>query len=155
VFNYLRHPGIWEEVRENMLKYHEIKQRSPASFIVSVSHTIGWINAWELPEFHTFIKTETPQFVIWNNIIHSPEHMAIWCIPAGLKQRIQAKWRAYDWGKYKDDIEGIITYMNSRQPTDDELRKHYTIFATHDKLRDENLLAILPADIVEEIIPYA
>ena len=154
VFNYLRYPGVWAEVKDNMLKYHEIKQRSPESFIVSVSHTIGWVNAWELPEFHTFIKTETPAFVIWNNIIHSPEHMAIWCIPARLKQRIQAKWQAYDWGKYKDDIEGIITYMNSRQPTNDELHKHYTVFATHDKLRGENLLDILPAEIVEEIVPY-
>jgi len=154
VYDYLRHPGVWAEVKDNMLKYHEIKKRSPESFIVSVSHTIGWVNAWELPEFHTFIKTETPEFVIWNNIIHSPEHMAMWCIPARLKQRIQARWQAYDWGKYKDDIEGIITYMNSRQPTDDELRKHYTVFATHDKLRDENLLAILPAEIVEEIVPY-
>jgi sulfatase maturation enzyme AslB (radical SAM superfamily) len=154
VYDYLRHPGVWAEVKDNMLKYHEIKKRSSASFIVSVSHTIGWVNAWELPEFHTFIKNETPQFVIWNNIIHSPEHMAIWCIPARLKQRIQAKWQTYDWGKYKNDIEGIITYMNSRQPTDDELLKHYQVFATHDKLRDENLLEILPAEIVEEIMPY-
>lgn len=154
VYDYLRHPGVWAEVKDNMLKYHEIKKRSPESFIVSVSHTIGWVNAWELPEFHTFIKTETPEFVIWNNIIHSPEHMAIWCIPAGLKKRIQAKWQAYDWGKYKTDIEGIITYMNSRQPSDDELRKHYKMFTTHDKLRDENLLDILPTEIVKEIMPY-
>lgn len=154
VYDYLRHPGVWAEVKDNMLKYHEIKKRSPESFIVSVSHTIGWVNAWELPEFHDFIGNELPEFVIWNNIIHSPEHMAIWCIPAGLKARIEDKWRSHNWGKYKNDIEGIITYMNSRQPTDEQLRKYYTTFATHDKLRNENLLDILPNSIVEEIRPY-
>lgn len=154
VYDYLRHPGNWDDVKDNMLKYHEIKKRSPDSFIVSVSHTIGWVNAWELPEFHEFIKTETPEFVIWNNIIHNPEHMAIWCIPANLKKRIEQKWRAYDWGKYKNDIEGIITYMNSKQPTDEELRKHYKVFAKHDVLRNENLLDILPADILEDIKSY-
>jgi len=151
VYDYLRHPGVWSEVKDNMLKYHEIKKRSPESFIVSVSHTIGWINAWELPEFHNFIKNETPEFIIWNNIIHSPEHMAIWCIPADLKNRIENKWRTYNWGKYATDIEGIITYMKSKQPTDSELRKHYQVFATHDKLRNEHLLSILPTDIVDDI----
>lgn len=154
VYDYLRHPGNWAEVKENMIKYHEIKKRSPDSFIVSVSHTIGWINAWELPEFHEFIKTETPQFLIWNNIIHNPSHMAIWCIPASLKQRIEAKWRTYEWGVHKNDIEGIITFMNSHQPTDDDLRKHYRMFKRHDEVRHESLLATLPAEIVEEIRPY-
>lgn len=154
VYEYLRHPGVWSEVKDNMLKYHEIKKRSPDSFIVSVTHTIGWINAWELPEFHEFIKTETPQFTVWNNIIHSPEHMAIWCMPASLKQRVEAKWRTYDWGKYTSAIEGIITYMNSKQPTDEQLREFYKVFARHDAVRNENLLEVLPASIVDEIRPY-
>ena len=154
VYDYLRHPGVWAEVKDNMLKYHEIKKRSSESFIVSVSHTIGWVNAWELPEFHTFIKTETPQFLIWNNIIHNPSHMAIWCIPASLKKRIEDKWRAYDWGIHKNDIEGIITFMNSHQPSDEDLSKYYATFKKHDEVRNENLLDILPKDIVSEIAPF-
>lgn len=154
VYDYLRHPGNWQEVKDNMFKYHEIKKRSSESFIVSVSHTIGWINAWELPEFHEFIKTETPEFVIWNNIIHSPAHMAIWCIPSNLKKRIEEKWRAYDWGKYKSDIEGIITFMYSKQPTNEEIRSYYKVFQKHDILRNENLLNVVPEDILEDIKPY-
>ena len=154
VYDYLRHPGNWAEVKDNMLKYHDIKKRSPESFIVSVSHTIGWINAWELPEFHEFIKRQTPEFVIWNNLIHHPPHMAIWCIPETLKQRIETKWRSYDWGKYKNDIEGIITFMNSKQPSADELRRYYQTFAKHDVLRNENLLDIIPVDILDEVKPY-
>ena len=113
-FEYLRHPGKWEEVEQNIRMYHDLRVNlASPKFQVSISHTIGWLNAWELPEFHTWIKTNTPMFSIWNNIIHYPPHMAIYMIPASLKKRIEAKWLAYDWGKYDNDIKGIITYMNS------------------------------------------
>ena len=155
VFEYLRHPGKWDEVEANMLKYHELCSKLDSNkFRVSISHTIGWVNAWELPEFHMFVKNKTPQFSIWNNIIHYPPHMAIYMIPAGLKKRIEDKWRAHHWGKYQHDIEGIITYMNSQQPTDAEIAHAYNTFKTHDTARNENLLDILPTEIVEEIRPY-
>ena len=155
VYEYLRHPGNWEEVRENFLKYNELSQRNHRWKLgMSVSHTIGWINAWELPEFHTFVKTNAPTFRIWNNIIHFPQHMSIYMIPASLKKRIEEKWKTYDWGKYNKDVSAIINFMNSQQPTDDELRKAYKEFARYDAVRGENLLDILPAEIVDEIKPY-
>ena len=154
-YEYLRHPGNWDEVRSNFLAYHDLQIRNPNwRWGVSVSHTIGWINSWELPEFHDFVKTETPYFKIWNNIIHYPPHMAVYMIPSSLKKRIEAKWLAYNWGRYDKDVKAILTLMNSQQPTDEELRNAYKTFKVNDKLRNECLLDILPAEIVEEIRPY-
>jgi hypothetical protein len=155
VYNYLRHPGEWEEVKANMFAYNDmIKTINRRKIGPSVSHTIGWINAWELPEFHTFVKDELDEFKIWNNIIHHPPHMAVYMIPATLKDRIKAKWATYDWGRYKNDIAGIVSLMYSRQPSDDELKQAYKTFKQHDTVRNENLLNILPEEIVEEIRPY-
>ena len=154
-YEYLRHPGNWNEVESNLLQYHDLRlELNKPNFQVSISHTIGWINAWELPEFHTYIKEKTPTFSIWNNIIHYPPHMAIYMIPASLKRRIEDKWNSYDWGKYANDIKGIITYMNSQQPSDDEIRNAYKTFKIHDTARNENLIHALPEEIAEEIIPY-
>lgn len=155
MYEYLRHPGKWDEVHENILQYEALVKRLNTHRIgPSVSHTIGWLNAWELPEFHTFVKTEAPSFAIWNNLIHYPPHMAIYMIPATLKKRIEDKWREYDWGKYTHDIEGIITFMNSKQPSDEEIRQAYNMFKIHDTPRNENLLDVVPKEIVDEIKPY-
>ena len=154
-YEYLRHPASWPEVEENILKYHELRQSmARKNFQVSISHTIGWINAWELPEFHLYIAKNTPLFSVWNNIIHYPPHMALWMIPASLKKRIENKWRSYDWKRYSKDIEGIINHMNSKQPTDEEIREAYKTFARHDTVRNESLLAAIPEEIVDEIKPY-
>lgn len=155
LYEYLRHPGKWDEVESNLMQYHKLrKQLDTKRFRVSISHTIGWLNAWELPEFHSYIKEKAPLFVIWNNIIHHPPHMAIYMIPASLKKRIEDKWRAHDWGTYTNDIEGIITFMNSKQPTDAEITNAFKTFKTHDTARNENLLTVVPLEIIEEIKPY-
>ena len=84
VYNYLRHPGNWDEVSQNILKYKELTELYPNNFGVTYSHTIGWINAWYLPEFHTWAAENTPNFRIWDNIIHWPKHMSIVTIPVVL-----------------------------------------------------------------------
>jgi MoaA/NifB/PqqE/SkfB family radical SAM enzyme len=155
MYEYLRHPGKWDEVESNLMQYHELaKKLDHKRFRTSISHTIGWLNAWNLPEFHTYIREETPRFVIWNNIIHYPTHMTLYMIPASLKKRIEEKWRAYDWKNYTKDVEGIINHMYSKQPSDEEIREAYKVFAKHDAVRNENLLSVIPAEILDEIRPF-
>ena len=154
-YEYLRHPGVWSEVEENITKYNDLRIKFAGhGFAISVSHTIGWINAWTLPEFHTYFKTKAPLFRIWNNIIHQPTHMSIYMIPAGLKTKITEKWEAYDWGEYTTDVKAILKFMNSQQPTDAEIKKAYEQFKKTDVLRNENLLDVVPKEILDDIRPY-
>ena len=148
-YNYLRHPGNWDEVKENLLKYHKIPNVG-----FSYSHTIGWLNAWELPEFHTWTRNNTPRFAIWNNIIHRPRHMSIVMLPKEAKQKIENKWRSYDWGRYKNEIDGIINFMYSEQPTDEEIAKEYKEFKRYDSVRNENILDIIPDELIHETKRY-
>lgn len=154
-YEYLRHPGIWGDVETNIDRYNELLNRFYGKgFNISVSHTIGWINAWALPEFHTYFKNKAPLFRIWNNIIHQPTHMSIYMIPASLKVRITEKWNSYDWGDYTQDVNAILKFMNSQQPTDSEIKTAYEQFKKTDALRNENLLDVLPKEILDEIRPY-
>lgn len=144
MYEYLRHPAQWNEVSKNLLDYH----RTGMNF--SYSHTIGWLNAYHVPDFHTWARDNTPRFPIWNNIIHSPQHMSIVSIPTEAKDVIESRWRSYDWGPYAKDLQGILNFMRSEQPTDDEIRVGYQEFARYDRVRGENVLDVIP----EQILPY-
>lgn len=152
MYEYLRHPGKWDEVKQNLLQYNELKN-DPANSVLGLSYTytIGWLNAWQLLEFHTWVKENTPNIRIWNNIIHNPKHMSIVSIPLRVKEQIAARWGTHNWGEYENDIAGIIKFMFSEQPTDDELRRLYTTFSKNDAIRNENIRNIIPAEFKSSI----
>lgn len=146
MYNYLRHPGNWDEVKENLLKYHSIPNVG-----FSISHTIGWLNAYNLPEFHSWCRQNLPRFRIWNNIIHWPRHMSIVMIPRDVKDMIADKWKNYDWKEYRTDIDGILNFMYSEQPSDSEIRKTYEEFIRYDKVRNENVITVIPEEIKDYV----
>lgn len=154
VYDYLRHPGKWSEVQENILKYKELSEEFPDNLGFSYSHTIGWINAWQLPEFHSWIKEHTPNFRIWDNIIHWPRHMSIIMLPKSAKEKIEQKWKSFDWGQYAGNIQGIINFMNSEQPSDQEIRDEYKKFAVHDDYRNEKTIDVIAEEIREDVRPF-
>ena len=143
-YEYLRHPGKWEEVLGNMHKYHAAAMQYPKLY-VSVSYTISWLNAFDLPLMHALIREQFPKFSIWNNIVHYPEHMALWAIPTEIKDNILATWNAFDWPEqYRNDIEGIKKYMYSREITEEQFKQNLEVLRKTDKLRSEDLLTSIP-----------
>jgi organic radical activating enzyme len=157
VYEYLRHPAQWDTVNKNARDFNTLAQRfANKNFYLTVSHTIGWINAWQLPEFHDYVQDTISASAnnIWNNIIHYPPHMALFMIPQDLKDLIKNKWSQRNWGKYTKDVDGIINHMYSKQPSDGEIAESYKKFVIHDRARNECLLDILPPEILEYIEPY-
>ena len=145
-YEYLRHPGKWDSVSQNILKYYELYERTN-KFTMTFSHTIGWVNAWELSDFHTWVHTNTPRFRIWNNIIHRPRHMSIVMLPKEAKDIISSKWASYDWKQYRADVDGIQNFMYSEQPSDEEICREYKMFTYHDKFRNESILDTIPSEL--------
>jgi hypothetical protein len=141
-YEYLRHLGKWDEVYTNMKKYHKLAER----ISIQINLTISWLNALEVTELHELIKTEFPKFTIWNNIVHSPEHMALWSAPQDLKKEIQNKWSIYLWdNKYKDIMMGILKYMDSRQVDSTAEKHNLNILYQTDLYRKEKLKSSIPA----------
>jgi len=151
IYEYLRHPGKWDNVKLNILKYKSLADRFPNKFGISYTHTIGWLNAWYVPEFHQWVDLNTPKFIIWDNIIHWPRHMSLVMMPRKAKDKIVDKWQSVNWGQYKDNIDGIINFMISEQPTDQEIVTEYKKFLINDSHRNENIIDIIPTELLDDV----
>ena len=150
MYEYLRHPGKWADVESNILKYKTLTEIYPNNFGISYTHTIGWLNAWYVPEFHDWAEKNTPNFKIWYNIIHWPRHMSLIMLPAPSKEKIINKWQAHNWGQYSDHINGIINFMISEQPTNEEISKEYKKFLINDSHRNENIIDVIPIELLDD-----
>lgn len=143
-YEYLRHPGKWNVTYNNIKKYHDFALRFK-NLNIQISYTISWLNAHELPLMHDLVENEFPKFKIWNNIVHYPEHMALWAIPSIMKEDILEKWNSYSWDqKYVDVISGIKSYMCSKNISDADFKKNLQILKNTDLYRNENLLLSIP-----------
>lgn len=144
-YEYLRHPGKWNVTYGNMGRYHDAKI-AHKNLNIQVSYTISWLNALELTKMHKLVDEEFPEFKIWNNIVHYPEHMALWAIPKNLKEAIAEDWDKFSWNpQYKDIIGGIKTYMFSRDIEDNKFIENLQVLKNTDKYRKEDLLQSIPA----------
>lgn len=149
-YDYLRKNGSWDEVKSNILRFYQFyrnktseKDYNGHSLSMNYTYTISWLNAYDLPEFHSFVKNNTPEFRIWNNIVHYPAHMSIDMLPNDEKQRIQDKWDMYDWGVYTDDIKSVLSFMWSKEYTDEEIKEQFLNFKFFDYIRQENTYNII------------
>lgn len=141
VYEYLRHPGKWDVVLNNIQNYYLFVDR----INLQINVTIGWLNALDLPKLHSLIYSEFPKFNIWNNLIHNPTHMTLWAAPVRLKKQIERKWKKFNWDqKYIETIESLINYMNSKDITIEEHLKNLEVLNKTDKFRKENLEIAIP-----------
>ena len=142
-FEYLRKNASWDVVKNNLLTYHEYNKKYYGRLNFNYTHTTSWVNAYELPETFAWGRENTPLFKFWLNIIHYPEHMAIYMLPKIEKDRIKAKWDLFNWEEQQNDINALIEFMYSKQPSDDELKRNYMKFMVLDGYRDESTLNIV------------
>ena len=144
-FEYLRKNAKWDLVEDNLLNFYSLYQEYSFknNLFFNYTYTLSWINAYELPEFHDWIQKNTPEFKLWINIIHGPEHMCIYSLPEETKHRIKQKWNTHDWGEYQKDIDGILNYMFSISPSKEQLKELYTRFTLLDKYRKESTFGIV------------
>ena len=65
-------------------------------------------------------------------------------LPKETKDRIKDKWLLYkNWGKFQKDVEGMITFMYSIQPTDEEIKNSYKKYTLLDSYRKESTFNVV------------
>lgn len=133
-FEYIRYPGDWGKVSENIAKYvdqqHQIK--------LSVSHTVSAYNIYYLDEFFTWCYNQgLPR--PWLGRVHRPDHMrpSVWHHAA--RNFIVAHLRT---SQHQD----VVTWANMINTTDDS-----DLFDTfrqrcqqHDQYRNTNFASAFP-----------
>jgi sulfatase maturation enzyme AslB (radical SAM superfamily) len=154
VYDYLRHPGKWEEVNQNILKYYKLTKEFDGKFTIAIANTISWVNAWTLPELFQWTQQNMPGIKMWNNIVHWPKHLSLIMLPESAKNKIESKWRNTDWGEYSATVDGIVNFMNSEQPSDEEIKNQYKNVIIHDLHRNESIVKIIPVELITDLNKY-
>ncbi len=112
-FEYLRHPGKWIEVKENLDYFYELHV-SDYPVNMQITHTVTALNVMYLPEFHDYFHKHYPNFKIWNNIAHYPKWMTASVLPNFAKKIITQTLQEHTWTpEYKGEVEALINYMNT------------------------------------------
>lgn len=110
-FNYLRHPGKWEEVKKNLDLFYKL-HTSDYPVTVQITHTVTALNVMYLPEFHEYFSNNYPEFKIWNNLAHFPKWLTPSVLPEFAKKHITNLLQEYNF-KNVDEINAIVNYMNT------------------------------------------
>jgi organic radical activating enzyme len=112
-FEYLRHPGNWESVLENLQYFYEL-HNSDYPVSIQITHTITALNIMYLPEFHDFFQEHFPNFKIWNNIAHYPKWLTCSVLPAYAKKNITEKLSNHNWSvDYESEVTALLNYLNT------------------------------------------
>lgn len=147
-YNYMRHPGNWNKVYENIKKYYQFHLDNNVNnhhdFNCQISFTLSWVNALDMTRIHDLVKTQFQGIKIWNNIVHHPEWMSLKNAPEKLKGYLYRIWSDYDWGDYRSDINSVINFMFSNKVTDDQFREYFKQNEIIDKRRQEKLFDAVP-----------
>ena len=80
-FEYLRHPGKWEEVEKNLDFYYSLHtgypcKRTNYTYSYSIERNVL------AQSFMNTLKTHYPRLNIWNNIAHYPKWLTCAVLPA-------------------------------------------------------------------------
>jgi sulfatase maturation enzyme AslB (radical SAM superfamily) len=141
VYEYIRHPGKWDIVYENMKRYYAYVEK----INVQVNITISLLNALEIPKLHNLIYKEFPKFKIWNNLVHTPLHLPLWATPVEFKQDVESLWNSFKWKtEYADTMASILGFMNSKDINKEIFDSNLEILYKTDKFRNETLSESIP-----------
>lgn len=67
-FEYQRYPAKWNDSYEIFLKYKKLHDEGIIH--LGISHTIGLLNIWRLPEFHSWCREH--EVYVFNNLVMEP-----------------------------------------------------------------------------------
>lgn len=112
-FTYLRHPGKWSIVKDNLDYYYQL-HNSEYPVFVQITHTVSALNILYLPEFHNYFEQNYPNFKIWNNAVHYPKWICAGVLPMKAKKQIADKLLRHDWlPQYRNEVNALVNFMLS------------------------------------------
>lgn len=145
-FEYLRHPGSWDDVRANIDYYSGLRDRySSEEYTFSVTHTISWMNVYYVGEFHREFFDRWGDCNIWNNQVHYPPWFSIGILPDQIKDRVIEHLNTFDWPpNARDKIEPFLTFMRSTEHDSENMAKGIREIKRGDAYRKESYREAFP-----------
>lgn len=87
-FEYQRYPAKWDASYEILMKYKALHDKGIVH--LGISHTIGLLNVWRLPEMHQFCREN--ELNVFNNLVMFP--MSVKDLPLDFKLKVKEKLEA-------------------------------------------------------------
>lgn len=135
-FDYIRHPGRWERIKENILKFVQLRNEN-SNVKLKVSATCNPFNIYYLDELYDFFNQLKVPIDI--HLIQIPECYDIRILPKPVKEEITKKHQ------HREDLRHVLTFLNSEMK-DAELYLKDFIYLTKgtDKIRNEKFADVMP-----------
>ena len=134
-YEYIRFPGVWSEVEQNVQKYLAV---NCDNFRLSVSHTVSSYNIYYLDEFFTWCQ-QTGLPTPWLGRVHKPAHMRPTVWPATFKTHLIDKLKTSS----HTEVQNWATLIGN---VDDS--EHYDMFCEmlyrHDQYRGIDFAQAFP-----------
>jgi MoaA/NifB/PqqE/SkfB family radical SAM enzyme len=112
-FEYERFGAKWEEVVENIRKFHELRDRFPGKITTQVCMTINIQNVFYLNELCDWINTQTFDDHYFN-MLHDPKHICIDNLTPTAKKIVVEKLLSANFSsKHKAEVSRIIKFIEN------------------------------------------
>ncbi len=94
-YEYMRHPAKWDETLANIEKIYSFAsglKHHHRKLVMSVGHTVSWLNVYYVPEFFNFFKKHFEEIECVLNLVWGPRELSVSILPAELKSEIKDKF---------------------------------------------------------------
>jgi sulfatase maturation enzyme AslB (radical SAM superfamily) len=109
-FTYMRHPGKWEDVEQNLDAFFALRDSNPSINVIPVV-TVSALNVWNVPEVFEYFKGYNVEpFII---LVQWPSYYCVNVFPDSIKPFVAKHLNKYNNPKF----EPIIKLMNTEPKT--------------------------------------
>ena len=135
-FEYIRHPGKWDKISDNISKFAELRA-NVQNFELQVAATCNPFNIFYLDELcDYFNKIDIPVDI---HLIQVPKCYDVRILPQKVKDAITSKHR------HRNDLVNVINFLNSTMPDQERHLKEFVRLTTGtDQLRQQKFSDIFP-----------
>jgi organic radical activating enzyme len=119
-FEYERFGAKWEEVVENIRKFHKLRDRFPGKITTQVCMTINIQNVFYLDELCNWVNTQTFNDHYFN-MLHDPKHICIDNLTPTAKKIVIEKLSSANFSpRHRAEILRIIKFIENGAGSDGE-----------------------------------
>lgn len=139
IWEYIRYPGKWEDVKKN------IEQFFNHDFIILISITISIFNIFYLDKIYKYFNENFNCYNIDLNLVHYPKHLSIQSLPIDLKKIISDKLTNDNVDKVtKSNISSVLSFMNKQDTYQMYKDKQKESIKIHDNYRNQKFKDYFP-----------
>ena len=133
-FNYIRHPGKFEDIMENYYKF-----KSVPKIRTNIFYTVSLFNIMYMDELLEYQKENDIETEIHFNMVYVPHHISPKALPEVAKKAITEKFKDHTDHR----IQSTLNFMN-QEDYDGYLEEFVRQVEFSDKYRDESIAKTFP-----------